>query len=147
LLHSDQTLSWQYFRNVDNFSSKSAGKFWHTVVLALIDSCFRLMKRRHHDGPAVKSVMENSWAMATAFSRICVVLTPRSEALCSSTQVSILSSSAGHLAFWPRWLFNSSRSCYQYGRGAINFRSTYESYCRKNWFVHHQHKNNRPREG
>jgi hypothetical protein len=27
LLHSDQTLSWQYFRNVDNFSSKSAGKF------------------------------------------------------------------------------------------------------------------------
>jgi hypothetical protein len=36
---------------------------------------------------------------------------------------------------------------YQYGRGAINLRSTYELYCRKNWFVHYQHKNNRPQEG
>jgi hypothetical protein len=33
------------------WQAMTSGMFWKTVILARMDSCFRLMKGRHHDAP------------------------------------------------------------------------------------------------
>jgi hypothetical protein len=35
------------------WQAMTSGMFWKTVILARMDSCFRLMKGRHHDGQVV----------------------------------------------------------------------------------------------
>lgn len=98
LMLQSATLYMQYALKLTSFSSKLAGRVWQTVVLDLMDNCFLRIKRKHQEGPPWKSTMSSSLAAAMAFRRICVVLTPRSDALCSRTQLSTLSSRAGHLA-------------------------------------------------
>ena len=65
----------------------------------------RIIKLAHHETPPPNSGNPSSLAFCWAFNRICVVLTPRHAARCSSTHVSSLSSSWGHLGLCPRLAF------------------------------------------
>lgn len=64
------------FWKLSIFCWKLSGSFWQSVVRAVITNRWHLIKRKHQDGPPIKSTKLVSFGTVWAFRRTCTVDSP-----------------------------------------------------------------------